>query len=127
MTKVIIDTCAWIDFFRNQTGVIGDAVSALVERDQAIITGPVLAELLQGLNNRQEGDTLGELLDVIPFAEVIRTDWEETGALLCKLRQRGTTVPLTDALIAVIARRNGYAVLTLDRHFEHLEVPLHPF
>lgn len=127
MTEVIIDTSAWIDFFRNKTGAVGDAVTALIEQDRAVITGPVLAELLQGLKNRQESEALDELLDILQFAEIDRTDWEKTGALLRKLRQKGITVPLTDALIAVVAKRNRYGVLTLDRHFEHLEVSLHPF
>lgn len=126
MTKIIIDTSAWIDFFRNQSGPVGDVVSSAIERDQAVIAGPVLSELLQGLKNRQESNTLGDLFSILPYVEVTRGDWENTGDLLRKLRQRGITVPLTDALIACVAKRNGYAVLTLDHHFEHLEVPLHP-
>jgi hypothetical protein len=124
---VIIDTSAWIDFFRRQMTPVGDVVAGLVERDEAMITGPVISELLQGLKNRKESETLGELLNVIPYIEVIRTDWEETGAILLRLRQRGISVPLTDALIAAVARRTGCGVLTLDHHFAHLEVPLHPF
>ena len=127
MNKVIIDTSAWIDFFRNQTGVTGDAVAALIEQDLAVITGPILSELLQGLKSRQEADNLGELVGILPFIEVIRGDWEQTGGLLRRLRQQGITVPLTDALIATVAKRQRFAVLTLDKHFEHLEVPLHPF
>ena len=126
MTSILIDTSAWIDFFRNQSGAVGDIVATLIERDQAVMTGPVLAELLQGLKSRQEIDTLRELFDVLPYIETSPRDWEQTGDLLRKLRQRGITVPLTDALIASVAKRTGGAVLTLDRHFEHLEVPLHP-
>ncbi|MHB1399532.1 MAG: type II toxin-antitoxin system VapC family toxin [Trichloromonadaceae bacterium] len=126
MTSILIDTSAWIDFFRNQSGAVGDIVATLIERDQAVMTGPVLAELLQGLKSRQEINTLRELFDVLPYIETSRRDWEQTGDLLRKLRQRGITVPLTDALIASVAKRTGGAVLTLDRHFEHLEVPLHP-
>lgn len=126
MTNILIDTSAWIDFFRNQSGVVGDSVATLIERDQAVMTGPVLAELLQGLKSRQEINTLRELFDILPYIETSRRDWEQTGDLLRKLRQRGITVPLTDALIASVAQRTGCAVLTLDRHFEHLEVPLHP-
>lgn len=126
MTSILIDTSAWIDFFRNQSGAVGDIVATLIERDQAVMTGPVLAELLQGLRSRQEINPLRELFDVLPYIEISRRDWEQTGDLLRKLRQRGITVPLTDALIAIVAKRNGCAVLTLDRHFEHLEVPLHP-
>lgn len=126
MTSILIDTSAWIDFFRNQSGAVGDSVATLIEREQAVMTGPVLAELLQGLKSRQESNTLRELFDVLPYLEVSRRDWEKSGDLLRKLRQRGITVPLTDALIASVAKRTGCAVLTLDRHFEHLEVPLHP-
>lgn len=126
MTSILIDTSAWIDFFRNQSGAVGDIVATLIERDQAVMTGPVLAELLQGLRSRQEINTLRELFDVLPYIEISRRDWEQTGDFLRKLRQRGITVPLTDALIAIVAKRNGCAVLTLDRHFEQLEVPLHP-
>lgn len=126
MTKIIIDTSAWIDFFRNQSGAVGDVVASAIERDQAVITGPVLSEVLQGLKNRQESNSLGDLFGILPYVEVTRGDWENTGDLLRKLRRRGIIVPLTDALIASVAKRLGFAVLTLDRHFEHLEVPLHP-
>lgn len=125
MNKIIIDTSAWIDFFRNQSGVVGDVVSSLISQDQAVITGPIVSELLQGLKNRREGKTLGELFSIIPYIEVKRQDWERAGELLRDLRQRGITVPLTDALIAIVAKQHGCSVLTLDRHFEHLEVPLH--
>ncbi|MDY6849215.1 MAG: PIN domain-containing protein [Thermodesulfobacteriota bacterium] len=67
-----------------------------------------------------------ELFSTISYAEVDREDWEKAGNLLRKLRRRGVTVPLSDAIIAVVARKHGYAILTLDRHFDHLEVPLHP-
>ncbi len=33
---------------------------------------------------------------------------------------------LTDAVIAAVARRHRRAVLTLDRHFQHLEALLLP-
>ena len=125
MNKVIIDTSAWIDFFRNQSGAVGDVVSSLISQDKAVITGPVVSELLQGLKNRQEGNALSELFSVIPYVDIKRGDWEGAGDLLRNLRQRGITVPLTDALIAIVAKQHGYSVLTLDRHFEHLEVPLH--
>ena len=38
------------------------------------------------------------------------------------LKHKGITVPLTDALIAVIAKRHRVDVVTLDKHFKHLPV-----
>ena len=126
MTKTLIDTSAWIDFFRNNLSLYAEIVATLIEQDAAVITGPVVAELLQGLKSRREADNLQELLTIIPYAEVTHDDWSATGNLLGKLRRHGITVPLTDALIAVIAKRNDYNVLTLDHHFDHLEAPLYP-
>ncbi|MEY4268722.1 MAG: hypothetical protein RIS90_3257, partial [Pseudomonadota bacterium] len=36
----------------------------------------------------------------------------------------GVTLPLSDALIAAVARRNGVPILTADAHFQHLSVGL---
>lgn len=126
MTKTLIDTSAWIEFFRHSSSPYADIVSVLIEQDQATTTGPIIAELLQGVKSRREGDTLRDLLTAIPYIDVWRSDWDETGILLGKLRRQGITVPLTDALIASVAKRNSYDVLTLDNHFKHLEIPLYP-
>jgi predicted nucleic acid-binding protein len=126
MNKVIVDTSAWIDFFRNQSGEIGDMVAALIEQDRAALVGPVLSELLQGLKTRQEATALNELFSILPYLEISRDDWEKAGDLLRSLRRNGITVPLSDAIIAAAAQKNGHAVFTLDRHFEHLKVALHP-
>jgi hypothetical protein len=35
MIKTIIDTSAWVDFFRNRSGETGDTVTALIDQDRA--------------------------------------------------------------------------------------------
>lgn len=126
MNKIIVDTSAWIDFFRNQSGEISDMVAALIEQDRAVLVGPVLSELLQGLKSRREADTLNELFSILPYLETTRDDWENAGDLLRRMRSNGITIPLSDAVIASVAKKHGHAILTLDKHFEHLEIPLHP-
>lgn len=126
MTKTLIDTSAWIDFFRNNSTPYANTVASLIEQDKAIITGPVIAELLQGLKTQREADNLKELLSIIPYVSVKNDDWNATGLLLGRLRRNGITVPLTDALIAVIAKNNDYNVLTIDQHFKHLDVSIFP-
>lgn len=126
MNKIIVDTSAWIDFFRNQAGEIGDMVAALIEQDRAVLVGPILSELLQGLKTHQEAGSLSELFKILPYLEITRGDWEMAGDFLRKLRRNGVTVPLSDAVIAAVAKNNDHAVLTLDKHFDHLEIELHP-
>ncbi len=120
--KVLIDTSAWIDFFRDTGGAAGDVVAELIQLDQAYLTGPVMAELLHGAKGKREMKNLAAVFATIPILDITGEDWLATGNTLQDLRKKGCTVPLTDVLIASIAQRNNMAVLTLDKHFQHLSV-----
>lgn len=124
MRPVIIDTSAWIEFFNKPESEIGDSVAKLIETDNAILMGVILAELLCGIRNKKEANTLGDLSEVLPYAHTGPEDWVQVGTTLNHLRKKGITVPLTDALIATVAKRNNYSILTLDKHFTHFAVPL---
>ena len=124
MNNVLIDTSAWIDFLRSSKGKTGDLVAGLIRSDTARITGPIIAELLHGVRSKKEIAQLNLLLDTIPCLEITWDDWRTTGNSLRTLREKGLTIPLTDVLIATVARKNRIAVLTLDKHFFHLSVEL---
>lgn len=122
MTWVLIDTCAWIDFFKSKTGALGNQVAELIETNQAAITGVVIAELLQGVKQEKEGLRLRVLFRSINYLPTEDSDWFNAGQLAQQLRAKGLTLPLTDVIIAVIAQRYAIPVLTLDKHFQHLPV-----
>ena len=96
----------------------------LIRTDHAFLTGPVVAELLHGVKSKHEMNQLNILFDTVPCLDVEPADWIKTGETLRELRMIGLAVPLTDALIATIAIRNSMSVLTLDKHFKLLSVPL---
>jgi predicted nucleic acid-binding protein len=116
----MIDTSAWVQFFRSGAGPVSDEVARLVESDRAWITGPVIAELLHGTRSPKERDELATLLSTVAYAEVERRDWEAAGDRLRELRTKGLTVPLSDAVIASVAARLELAVLALDWHYDLL-------
>ena len=118
--NVLIDTSAWIDFLRESNGRAGDIAAELIRLDRAFLTGPVIAELLHGCRGKKETAQLQFLFSAVPCLDIIKDDWTATGDCLRELRNKGLTVPLTDVLIAVVATRNNMAVLTLDKHFQHL-------
>jgi predicted nucleic acid-binding protein len=120
MAGVIVDTSAWIEFFRHGKGKISDQIAHLIEEDQACLTGPIIAELLQGVRNVKEAERLRGLLQSLPYLEVLHTDWEAAGQTLQALRLKGVTLSLTDALISACAVRHGVPVLTLDKDFDSL-------
>lgn len=122
VTNVLIDTSAWIDFLRSNSGSAGDLVADLIQLDNAYLTGPIIAELLHGAQGKKEASMLDFLFTTIPYLEISRNDWKTAGDTLQKLRGKGLSIPLTDVLIATVAIRNNMAVLTLDKHFRHLSV-----
>ncbi|WP_432740703.1 PIN domain-containing protein [Methylobacter sp. G7] len=122
MTRVMIDSCAWIDFFKSKTGDLGNQVAELIETNQAAITGVIIAELLQGVKQENESQRLRVLFRSINYLPTEDSDWFNAGQLAQQLRAKGLTLPLTDVLIAVIAKRYAMPVLTLDKHFQHLPV-----
>ncbi len=120
--NVLVDTSAWIDYLRESSGKAGDIAAQLIQLDRAFLTGPVIAELLHGCRGKRETAQLQVLFSAVPCLDIIRADWTAAGDALRELREKGLTVPLTDVLIAVVAARNKMAVLTLDKHFQHLSV-----
>ncbi len=121
-SPVLIDTSAWIDFFRGKQSAVTDAVQLALQLGLARLCGPVKAELLQGVKTRKEKQQLSVMFDAVENLNTHELDWEVAGNTLHTLRESGITLPLTDALIAAIAIRHKAQVLTLDHHFSHLEV-----
>ena len=119
---VLFDTCAWIDFLRYPDGILGDLMVTAIEDDKALLCGVVMSELLQGAKGKKENrqlDLIFSTIKSLPCEEVV---WHEAGFILQDLKYKGITVPLTDALIAVIAKRHRVDVVTLDKHFKYLPV-----
>jgi predicted nucleic acid-binding protein len=121
---VLIDTSAWIDFFRGRQNAVTEAVQLALQLGLARLCGPVKAELLQGVKTKKEKQQLGIVFDAVESLATHELDWEVAGDTLQVLRESGITLPLTDALIAAVATRHKAQVLTLDHHFSHLKVQL---
>ena len=124
ISVVLIDTSAWIDFFRGKQSAVTDAVQLALQLGLARLCGPVKAELLQGAKTKKEKQQLQIMFNAVENLPVDEADWETAGVSLQRLREGGVTLPLTDALIGAIANRHKAAVLTLDHHFSHLKVQL---
>jgi predicted nucleic acid-binding protein len=118
MADVLVDTSAWVDFFRKGSGPIAAAVDVLLDQDRVVLCGVVEMELLQGAGAK-DAPRLTVLLSALRFADASREDFRAAGESLATLRRRGVIVPATDALIAALCLRNRLALLTTDSHFEH--------
>ena len=111
------DTCAWIDFFRGKSTPLAAAVEQALRDGRVVTCGVVLYELVQGIKHPAEEAALLNAFSAVPILELSTELWIEAGGLSAKLRNQGHTLPLSDLLIAVLAKAHDTTVLTIDRHF----------
>lgn len=115
--SVLPDTCAWIDFFRGRQTSLAMALEQALLSGAVVTCGVVQYELLQGIKKEAEGKTILTAFQAVPFLELSRELWSEAGRLAAQLRGQGHTLPLSDILIATLARKHSATVLTIDNHF----------
>lgn len=120
VTGIIADTCVWIEFFRNPESELTLHLKEHIKERKVAMVGMVLAEILQGIRAKKEAGIVKESLKKLPYLEVTWDAWEKAGELSRDLRRKGITIPLSDLIIASIAILGGYAVLTIDPHFQHV-------
>jgi len=114
--RVLIDTSAWVDFFRG-VDPVREAVRSLVLDDAALRCGPVELELRHGLRRHDVGEVVRVWygLQLLPTDEL---DFTSAGDLLRDLREGSFSIPSMDALIATLALRHQVPLLAVDRHFD---------
>ena len=116
---VLVDTSAWIEFFRSGGGEVALVVDRLLDLDRVAVTGVVRAELQQGTRSRREFDKLKSLLGALESLDLDGEPlWTAVGETGYALRRRGINgVGIPDLIIAAVAIDHGAPVLTFDEHF----------
>jgi|WetSurMetagenome_2_1015567.scaffolds.fasta_scaffold309927_2 predicted nucleic acid-binding protein len=118
--KVLVDTSAWIDFFR-QNEPSHTIVQQLLNTGRVCSMGIIVAELMQGAKSEKGIAVLRDFTHVFEFLPEAHQDWIDAGYLSFKLRRRGKTFGLSDCFIAIVARKSGAVILTLDKHFKMMQ------
>ncbi|MBM3294599.1 MAG: PIN domain-containing protein [Candidatus Aminicenantes bacterium] len=118
--KVLVDTSAWLAFFRHEDRKTALAVRQAVADGSAIVPKIVLAELVQAAKSDRELAVIADLARSIPIADEGETTWSEAAALAHRLKRRGKTIPLADCYIAALVRRHDCRLLTLDPRFKDI-------
>lgn len=113
---ILIDTSAWIAFFRDAAPA-ARLVDGSLAANEAAICGPVAAELRRGLRSERERRTVISLLDGCHQLAQPEELWVEAGDLGYWLRRRGVTPKTLDLLIATYALSHSASLLTVDKDF----------
>ena len=116
--RVLIDTSVLIEYLNDARSPVGPTLKGLLDRGQACIGGPILAELLQGARSSEDMKAIEILSGSATILDTPDEAWREAGIISRKLRKKGTVVPLLDCLIAAMAVRHEARLWSHDRHFK---------
>jgi predicted nucleic acid-binding protein len=115
---VLVDTGIWAAFFSRPRSSEKEKVDALIDEDRVALTGPILAEVLRGFRRKEQADWVASRLRLTHYIDATWDDWRNAAALGRELAVIDNDVPLTDLVIAAVARRVQASVFTFDPHFD---------
>ncbi len=122
---ILVDTSAWIAFFRGPSA-LGDQVEEALRDGNVALCGPVLTEIIRGLREHERQRVLG-LLAGCHHLRQPHALWTYAGNLGQFLRAKGVTAKTLDLLIASYAMSHGCPLLAEDTDFRQMKeagVPL---
>lgn len=117
----LVDTSVWVDFLKGQDCLETHWLrTAIAEGLPVVVPGLVVTEVLRGLSSERDAGTLERLLEEFPAAPALGDeDYRGAARLYRDCRSKGVTIASTvDCLIAQLAIRHRFLLLTRDRGFE---------
>ena len=117
---VIVDTSAWIEYFRGGLPRIVSKVDLCLEQDLVGIGDLVYCEVMQGIRSpREKGEVSSLLLSLPQFEMVGFTMAEKSASNYRLLRSKGVTVRKTiDVLIGTFCAVHGLQLIHHDSDFD---------
>ena len=113
---ILVDTSAWIDFFRG-VEPLATRVDGLLADDLVAVCGPVVTELRRGLRTARERSRVLPLLGACHALPQPEDLWETAGELGFLTRRSGATIKTLDLLVATWALGAAVPILTRDADF----------
>ncbi|HUY69954.1 MAG TPA: PIN domain-containing protein [Candidatus Baltobacteraceae bacterium] len=117
---VIIDTYAWMEYFRGSEA--GRRVRGRIEEGRNITPTIVLAEISKRFTDLDRGDLKEKLAFIHSKSNILPLD-QSTAIMAGQIRSTIgiKDMGLVDCILLAAARTHGIKVLTGDRHFRSLK------
>lgn len=117
---VLVDTLIWASFFSKPNSREKRAIDELIDADRVVLVGPIVAEVLLGFRRKAQADWVASRLRAAHFVETTWDDWKLAAEIGRELASKGHAIPVTDLIVAAVAKRTDTAVYSTDPHFDLL-------
>lgn len=118
---ILLDTNVVIDMINNSQ----DAHWELLNKEDVVVCGIVIAELYRGIKNAAEKNAVElfvNAVDELPLdSDASGEDWKKIGMFIADLRKSGLSVPFQDTVIAYLAIKYKTTLCSNDRHFKLIQ------
>lgn len=118
--KILIDTSAWIEFFRKKDSPISSRLKEYLKLNQACYAGPIAVELYQGAKTRREVELIDQLLETIHYVDITGSHHHHAGEIGRRAARSGKIFSTVDLILAVLAHDEKLRLLSLDTHFKDI-------
>ena len=116
---VIVDTSAWIEYFRGGLPRVVNKVDRCLEQDLVGIGDLVYCEVMQGIRVTRERTEVSALLLSLPRFDMLGFSMAEKSASNDRLlRSRGVTRRTIDVLIGTFCAEHGLPLVHNDPDFD---------
>ena len=117
---VIIDTSAWIEYFKNGRPAVVKKVDHFLDKELIGISDLIYCEVMQGIRKPRERTEVAALFLSLPHYDMVGFGIAEKSASNYRLlRAKGVTVRKTiDVLIGTFCAENGLPLIHHDRDFD---------
>lgn len=120
--RVLVDTTLWSLALRRRRRkaaeqVLVDELAELVKELRAVLIGPIRQEVLSGIPDAGQFETVRRHLAAFDDLPIDTQDYEEAARLFNVCRAKGIQGSHVDFLICAVAIRHSAPVFTTDRDF----------
>ncbi|TGK12467.1 PIN domain-containing protein [Leptospira fletcheri] len=123
MSRVLLDSSVWIEYFRNADSPISASVDELIDAENIYTNDLILTELIPFLKLRRQSKIIASLEAVERLP--LEIDWEQVIEYqILNLKNGINHVGIPDLIIAQNAVQNKVLLFTLDKHFKLMKETL---
>ncbi|UML82326.1 PIN domain-containing protein [Leptospira kirschneri] len=117
MSRILLDSSVWIEYFRNVDSPISLKVDELIDAENIYTNNLILSELVPSLKLRKQSKIITSLEAIERFP--LEIDWEQIIEYqISNLKNGINKVGVPDLIIAQNVVQNKAMLFTLDKHFK---------
>jgi len=120
---ILVDSSVWIDYFNGVICPETNLLDGFLGKESILMGDLILSEVLQGFSDDKDFQEAQQLLNLLPFREMLGRDVAVRSAENYRLlRTKGVTVRKTiDVMIGTFCILNQLPLLHRDRDFDPME------